>query len=50
MRESFTSDVNGTDGKLLYTSARPKDIVSLNVARHQELAEALSNFGVETCK
>ena len=31
--ESLTSDVNGLEGKPLQSSARPKDIASLNMAR-----------------
>ena len=42
--ESLTSDVNTLEGEPLQSSARPKDIAGLNVARRQELAETLFKF------
>jgi len=39
--KSLTSDVNGLEGEPLQSSALPKDIASLNIARQQELAEPL---------
>jgi len=41
---SLTSDVNGLEGEPLHSSALPKDIASLNIARQQELAEPLVLF------
>jgi len=40
----LASDVNGLEGEPLHSSACPKDIASLNVARQQELAERLFKF------
>jgi len=40
----LTSDVNGLEGEPLHSSALPKDIASLNIARQQELAEPLVRF------
>ena len=40
----LTSDVNSLKGEPLHSSARPKDIASLNVARQQELAERFFRF------
>ena len=42
--KSLTSDVNGLEGEPLQSSACPKDIASLNVARQQELEESLFRF------
>ena len=42
--KSLTSDVNGLEGEPLQSSARPKDIASLSVARQQELAERLFKY------
>ena len=42
--KSLTSYVNGLEGEPLHSSALPKDISSLNVARQQELAEPLFKF------
>ena len=42
--KSLTSDVNGLEVEPLQSSALPKDIASLNVARQQELAEPLFKF------
>jgi hypothetical protein len=40
----LTSDVNGLKGEPLHSSAFPKYISSLNIARQQELAERLVKF------
>jgi len=37
--KGLTSDVNCLEGEPLHSSALPKDIASLNIARQQELAE-----------
>ena len=42
--KSLTSDMNGLEGEPLQSSALPKDIASLNIARQQELAEPLFKF------
>jgi hypothetical protein len=40
----LTSDVNGLEREPLHSSAFPKYISSLNIARQQELAERLVKF------
>ena len=42
--KSLTSDVNGLEGEPRQSSARPKDIASLNIARQQELADPHFKF------
>ena len=42
--ESLTGDVNGLEGEPLQSSACPKDVAGLNVARQQELAEPLFKY------
>ena len=42
--KSLTGNVNGLEGEPLQSSARPKDIAGLNVARQQELADSLFIF------
>ena len=42
--KSLTSDVDGLEGEPLHSSALPKDIASLNIARQQELAQLLFEF------
>ena len=42
--KSLTSDVNSLEGEPLQSSACPKDVAGLNVARQQELAEPLFRF------
>ena len=42
--KGLASDVNGLEGEPLHSSARPKDIASLNIARQQELPERLFKF------
>ena len=42
--KSLTGNVNGLEGEPIQSSARPKDIAGLNVARQQELADSLFIF------
>ena len=42
--KSLTGNVNGLEGEPLQSSACPKDIAGLNVARQQELADSLFIF------